>query len=218
MEIVVQGKATEYFTPDEIELNLNFYTKGLTYNDVLLKGVNDVQTFVNEILLMNGFDIHDMKTSSFVIRKEQKYDEVTRSYIFDGFSFNQSANLKFDYDKEKLMKIMEELSTLQNAPSCQINFGVKDIDECKRKILSKAYEDAKMQAEAIALAANKNLKQCMKVDFKPFGSDYISQTSLESNMMYEAAKNSGVSENLYNTFTPEDIEVSETLYCLWISE
>lgn len=217
MEIIVQGKATEYFTPDEITLNLNFCAKGLTYNEVLTKGVNNVQTFVSEILLKNGFDIHDMKTKSFVIRKEQKYDEVTRSYIFDGFSFNQSAKIKFDYDKERLMKIMEELSNLENAPTCQINFNMKDIDECRRKLLATAYEDAKMQAEAISLAANKNLKQCLKVDFQPFGVHYISQTNLESSFMYGSAK-MGISENLYNTFTPEDIEVSETLYCLWLAE
>lgn len=217
MEIIVMGKATEYFTPDEIILNLNFYTKESTYNGVLSKGVNDVQIFVSEVLLKNGFDIHDMKTSNFVIKKEQKYDEETRSYIFDGFSFNQSTYLKFDYDKERLMRIMEDLSKLENAPSCQINFDVKDIEKYKRIILSKAYEDAKMQAETIALAANKGLKQCLKVDFKPFDSDYMSQTNLDSTMMYETAK-SNIAESLYNTFTPEDIEVSETLYCLWIAE
>lgn len=216
MEITVMGKATEYFTPDEIILNLNFYTKGLTYNEVLVKGVNDVQTFASEILLKNGFDVHDMKTSNFVIKEEQKYDEETRSYIFDGFSFSQSANLKFNYDKGRLMKIMEDLSKLDNAPSCQINFGVKDMEGCKKKLLVEAFEDGKKQANIIAMAANKNLKQCLKVDFKPFHSNYLSPTYLDSNMMYEASKS--VSTSLYNTFTPEDIEVSETIYCLWVAE
>lgn len=218
MEIVVQGKGVEYFTPNEVILNIGFNTKGQSYEEVLTAGVNNVQKFVNELLLQNGFTINDMKTRSFVVREDKKYDEITRTYIFDGFLFNQSATLKFDYDKERMAKIIESLSKLDNAPSCQINFGVKDAKECKRKIIAKAYKEAELQAQAIALAAGKNLKQCVKVDFKPFTTEYFSQSNLDTNMMYANDTRLGAVPAIINTFTPEDIELSETLYCLWITE
>ena len=182
------------------------------------EGVKSVQKFVNELLLQNGFTTEDMKTRNFVVREDQKYDEVTRTYLFDGFSFNQNATLKFDYNKERMAKIMEDLSILDNAPTCQINFGVKDAKECKRKILSKAYKEAESQAQAIAEAAGKSLKQCVKVDFKPFTTEYVSQTTFDSDMMYAKSARLGAAPAIINTFTPEDIELSETLYCLWITE
>ena len=218
MEIIVQGKGTEFFTPNEVILNIGFNTKGQSYEEVLSEGVKNVQKFVNELLLQNGFTTDDMKTRNFVVREDQKYDEVTRTYLFDGFSFNQNATLKFDYNKERMAKIMEDLSKLDNAPTCQINFGVKDAKECKRKILSKAYKEAELQAQAIAEVAGKSLKQCVKVDFKPFTTDYISQTTFDSDMMYAKSARLGATPAIINTFTPEDIELSETLYCLWLAE
>lgn len=218
MEIVVQGKGVEYFTPNEVILNISFNIKGQSYEEALTAGVNNVQKFVNELLLQNGFTTNDMKTRSFVVKEDKKYDEMTRTYIFDGFSFNQNATLKFDYDKERMAKIIEAFSKLDNAPSCQINFGVKDAKECKRKIIAKAYKEAELQAQAVALAAGKSLKQCVKVDFKPFTTEYFSQSNLDTNMMYANDTRFGAAPAIINTFTPEDIELSETLYCLWITE
>ncbi len=214
----IQGKGIEYFTPDEAILNINFYTKGQSYEEALTEGVKNVELFVNEILLRNGFNKNEMKTRSFIIREEKKYNEDTKSYEFDGYSFNQSAKLKFDYDKEKIANIMESLSKLNNAPACQINFGIKNVKECKRNILIKAYKDAEEQAQAIALASEKTLKQCMRVDFKPFTTEYTSQARFDSDLMYAKKANMGATRAIINTFTPEDIELSETLYCLWIAE
>ena len=218
MEIVVQGKGVEYFTPDEVILNISFNTKDQSYEEALSNGVKNVQKFVNELLLQNGFTANDMKTRNFVVKEDKKYNEMTRTYIFDGFSFNQNATLKFDYNKERMAKIIEAFSKLENAPSCQINFGVKDAKECKGKIIAKAYKEAELQAQAIASAAGKSLKQCVKVDFKPFTTEYFSQSNLDTNMMYANDTRLGAVPAIINTFTPEDIELSETLYCLWITE
>lgn len=218
MEIVVQGKGVEYFTPDEVILNISFNTKDQSYEEALSNGVKNVEKFVNELLLQNGFTADDMKTRNFVVKEDKKYNEMTRTYIFDGFSFNQNATLKFDYNKERMAKIIEAFSKLENAPSCQINFGVKDAKECKGKIIAKAYKEAELQAQAIASAAGKSLKQCVKVDFKPFTTEYFSQSNLDTNMMYANDTRLGAVPAIINTFTPEDIELSETLYCLWITE
>ena len=76
-EIIVQGKGVEYFTPNEIILSMNFYKKGNSYEEVLSPDVMIVQNFMNNILLSNGFNKADMKTRNFVVREEQKYDNMT---------------------------------------------------------------------------------------------------------------------------------------------
>ncbi len=218
MEIIVQGKGVEFFVPNEVVLNINFQTKGLTYEEVLNEGTKNVEFFVNELLLKNGFQKENMKTRNFVIREETKYNAITKNYDHNGYSFNQMASLKFDYDKELLAKMMVEISKLDNAPMCKVNFGVKDAKECKRKILAKAYKDAEAQALAIAEASGKSLKCCQKVDFKPFTTEYVSNSMFESNMMYAEKAVRGSAQTIVNTFTPEDIELTETLYCLWIAD
>ncbi len=219
MEIIVEGKGVEYFTPDQVILNIEFHTKGLSYEEALNEGVKNVQFFVTSLLFRNGFNNDDMKTRNFVVREDKKYNESTRTYTFDGFLFSQNATIKFDYDKERLAKIMSDLSKLDNAPTCRIDFGVKNEKDAKRKIVAKAYKDAELQAQAIADAAGKTLKQCAKIDFKPFTTDYVSQTSFQNDMMY--SKVYGLNDNatrIMNTFNPEDIELIETLYCLWLAE
>lgn len=71
MEIIVTGKANEYFKPDQIILNINFYVKENTYEDVLIKGTNNVKIFIDEVLINNGFKNDDLKTRSFIIKEEK---------------------------------------------------------------------------------------------------------------------------------------------------
>lgn len=218
MDIIVQGKGVEYVAPDEVILNINFFTKGTTYEEVLKEGVSSVQQFVDEILIPNNLEKNEMKTRNFVIREETKYNEMTRTYEKNGFSYNQIAILKFDFNKEFLAKIMVSLSKLSNPPLCRVDFGVKNEKDCKKKVLSKAYEDAKSQAEAIAMASGKELKNCAKVDFKPFTTEYVSNARFNEELAYGERASVGSAQAIVNTFTPEDIEISETLYCLWIAE
>ena len=218
MEVMVKGTGVDYFTPDQVIFNINFYVKEQTYEDALNKGVQSVQNFINHLLLNNGFKETDLKTRNFVVREYNKYNESTRVYEFDGFSYSQSAKLEFDYNKEKMARMLEQLSKLVDAPRVNIQFGVKDEKDCRRNVLSKAYDDAKNQAEAIAAAAGKTLKQCVKVDFKPFTTEYVSPSVLNDGVMYERAAKMGAAQTIVNTFTPEDIAISETLYCLWIAE
>ena len=51
-------------------------------------------------------------------------------------------------------------------------------------------------------------------------SSYISNSGFSSDMMYEktAIGRGSSAEIITNVFTPEDIELTEKLYCLWIAE
>ncbi len=218
MEIIVQGTGSELFVPNEVTLSITFYVREAKYENALLSGTEMVESFVNGILLKNDFKKEDLKTRNFTIRKETKYNETTKNYDFNGYSYNQYASLKFDYDKDKLAKLMYEISTLVHPPMYRIDFGVKDKKECKRSVLAKAYKDAEEQAQAIASAAGKTLKQCAKIDFKPFSTDYISSAHMNSDIMYKETASYSKAKAISDTFTPEDIEVTETLYCLWIAE
>lgn len=215
MEIIVQGKGTKYFKSNEVVLNLTFTNKAKTYDVALSDGIRNINYFVEEILLKNGFLKDELKTRSFVINEEKKYDEKAREYIDVGYSFNQVAILKFDYNMELLSKLILAMSEMTIAPTYYIKFGVKNEEECCNEVLAKAYQNAYNQALAIATAANKNLRYCQKVDFQPISNNNYSPVEFSSNFMRAKAVNNDM---IINSFTPEDIEISETLYCLWIAD
>ena len=219
MEIVVKGTGSAFYTPDEVTINFDFITKSSSYESVLNMGTRNVYDFIQNLLLPMGFKKEDLKTRNFIIREDTKYNEQTRRHEFVGYAYSQNAQLKFDYNEELLAKIMDELAKLNNPPKSYVNFGVKDNKECRKDILAKAYNDALNQAEAIALAAGKTLKDCVKVDFQPMTAGYLSRSGFDGAVMCEKARlGMGTAEDITNIFTPEDVELSETLYCYWLAE
>lgn len=217
MEIIVEGLGEKLFTPNKVILSLTFNERSNNYNDVLEKGANLVSNFINTILLKLDFNKEDLKTRNYIIREEKKYDDITREYLPNGFSFKQNATLEFDYDKNILANFIEELSMFSQSVSCNIDFGIKELHACKRNILALAYDDAKLKAEAIALAAGLKLVKCAKVDFKPLTTCYVSRSSFGPELALGECSNN-IASKITNTFNPEDILVSENLYCLWIAE
>ena len=215
MEIIVEGVGTKKITPDEVILNLTFNYKNDNYNQVLKEGTEIVANFISDVLEPNKFTKEDLKTSSFVIRENTKYNEITKRYELDGYLFEQRSKLIFDYDKEKIALIMEAISKFYESPKCIINFDLKNKKECRKNVLSLAYKDALEQANAIA----ERLVRCMKVDFKPFTTTYVSNSNLDNDgMLYRKAAYKEAASNIINTFNPEDIIITEKLYCLWIAE
>jgi len=217
MDIIVEGKASEFFTPDEVKFNINFWTKEKTYNSALSEGTKSVEKFINEILIGLGLTKRDLKTKSFVISEETKYNDKTKVREPDGYAYRQTSFIKFEYDMKKISKFMDEVSKLKNPPSYRISFSLKDEKGCKNEVIAKAYNEAKIKAEAIALASGKKLKDCVKVDFRPFDEHVISNSGIEKNMMY-MEKSMGSAQVVENVFTPEDVEIVEKLYCLWITD
>lgn len=120
---------------------------------------------------------------------------------------------------------MDKVSKLLNPPKYTIGFDIKDMTKIKKEVIAEAYNSAKEKAEAIANAAGKTLEECIKIDFRPFDERVYSASKI-GNSMFEAEradysfcmKKMSAQETITNIFTPEDVEVQETLYCLWITE
>lgn len=217
MEIHVEGEALEYVSPDQVILNIEFKKKGESYNAVLNEGIESVKTFIEQILIPNSIDKEELKTRSFTIEEDKKYNNKLKKYEKVGFLFNQEAVLRFNYDKILLAAIMISLSNLKNPPLCYVEFGLKDKKEVQKNILSKAYEAAKIKAEAIAIASKKKLKDCIKTEFlKKSNSEFISNFAIEEGIITSSLEVQ--TKNIVNTLIPEDIKLSEKLYCLWITE
>ncbi len=225
MDIMVEGTGKRFYKPDEVEISLNFYTKTESYKTALEEGTRDVQTFIENVLQQMQFSKEDLKTRSFRVYEEKRYDYEKKVEIKFGFAYTQGATLKFDYDVNVIAEFMERVSKLLNPPKYTIAFNVKNEQKSKNEAMADAYNNAKEKAEAIAKTAGKILKECIKTDFRPFEERVYSRSSLGSEMFEEervdfavGAKKMSAQDTITNIFTPEDIEISETLYCLWVAD
>lgn len=229
MDIIVEGVGKKFYNPDEVEIKLDFYTRADSYESALENGTKNVENFIDDVLEKMNFNKEIMKTRSFRVYEEKQYDYDRKKYIKLGYAYTQQANIKFNYSMNIIAEFMDMVSKLKNPPKYHLLFNVKDIKECKDEVLAEAYNKAKEKAETIARAAGKELKECVKTDFRPFEESVVSRSSLNSQDMYmekeqsfgastfRMAKNTGVQDTIQTIFTPEDVEITETLYCLWIT-
>ena len=217
MDIIVEGRGKKYFKADKISIRFNFFIKKPTYELAVSEGAENVEMFLKNVLNKMNFTKDDLKTESFKVCEETRYDSERKVYLKDGFSYSQVANLEFDYSADKLAEMIDRVSKFENPPKYFLKFGIKDMAGAKKEALAEAYLKAKEKAEIIAAVAGKNLKDCIKTDFRPFEEKVISNTNLDLEYSYRA-KSAKVETAIQNVFTPEDIEVSEALYCLWIAE
>ena len=232
MDIMVRGEASKYFKPEEVIIDLVFSNKDMKYDKVLEDGLKNVQDFIINVLEKLDLKKEYLKTNSFNISEQNVFDYKTNKRKFDGYLFRQTAHMRFDYDLKKMTKFMELVANLKNPAYYKLRFNVKDLDSCKNMVIDDAYNIAKSKAEAIAKAAGKNLKDCVKIDFRPFSERVTSDSTITSFGKQSGLSIGGVgdlamaekamvrqeAQIIENTFTPEDVEITEEIYCLWITE
>lgn len=138
--------------------------------------------------------------------------------VSDGFFFSQFAYLEFDYDKMRLAKLLAISSKISNAPMLHIDFGLKDVASKQRELIASAYEDAKKKAEALAVAANKNLRDCVRVEIDSVHNGVMGDMMLDKSVRFGSAPMQGLEQEIKNideTFKPDDITISKEISCVW---
>ena len=230
MQIFMNGRGEKDFAPDQIVASVTFNYRASTYDEALKGGVEKVKSYIDGITEATDFTFEDFKTKAYSVQErfhinrldpktEADLDKNLQKRISDGFFFTQFACLKFDYDKMRLAKLLTISSKIPNAPMLHIDFTLKDIESKKRELISVAYDDAKKKAEALAIAAHKDLRDCVRVDI-----DSVPHNEMRGDMMFEkAAAFRGAPaddfeqqiKNIDETFKPDDITLSKEISCVW---
>lgn len=226
MQIFVSGSARKEFTPDQVVASATFSYHAGTYQEALDGGVRKVKDFINTIIDNTDLEVNDFKTRTYSIREHfitnrieaksvEDLDKKLEKRVSDGFYFSQNISIVFDYDRERLAKLMTVSSRTPSAPMLYFRFELKDVEAKRKELISIAYADALSKAEALAVAANKNLRDCVRVDID---GNAPRETGL---MMRGAAKFSQdgdfkeTLQNIDETFKPENIELTKSISCVW---
>lgn len=225
----MNGKGEKDFAPDQISISVTFSHHASTYEEALKGGVEKVKSYINGILDATDFKPENFKTRAYSVVEKfhtneiepqtmEDLDKNLRRRVSDGFDFTQYANLEFDYDKTRLAKLLVISSQIPNAPMLHINFELKDIEARKRELIPLAYENAKKKAEALAAAAGKNLRDCVRVDI-----DSALNGNMREGAVYSKSAVFGDIDddfeqqvkNIDETFKPDDITLSKEISCVW---
>ena len=229
MQIFVNGQGEKDFAPDQIKASVNFNFHAMTYDEALKGGVEKVKNYIESISEVTDFKPEDFKTRAYFIREgfhinslepqtEADLGKNLQKRVSDGFFFSQFAYLEFDYDKMRLAKLLAISSKISNAPMLHIDFGLKDVASKQRELIASAYEDAKKKAEALAVAANKNLRDCVRVEIDSVRNGVMGDMGLAKSVRFGSAPMQGLEQEIKNideTFKPDDITISKEISCVW---
>ena len=232
MQIFVKGTAEQDFAPDQISATVSFSAHADNYNEALRLGVEKVKAYLDFLQENTDFSKEDFKTSSYHIHEEFHTNKIEpkdindlnknlTKRISDGFYFYQTGSLLFDYDRERLAKLLVLTSQNPSAPRFHIDFRSKDTASSPNSLIPAAYENAKSKAEQLANAASKHLRDCVRVELEP-SSNYDGYER-DGAVRYSKAAYFGASEteieqqmqNIDETFHPDDITLSKTIECVW---
>ena len=225
MEIVVESKGMVERQPDVIKIRLTFEFNQKTYDKALEIGTNSFEAFVENILPKIKLKRDDIKTNSFSIDHQIDEDYRTNKKIDKGYNFRQIANIEMDYSKDIINIFMSESLKSENIPEYYLTFDIKDKESAKKEALRKAFETGKEKAELIAIASDKKLKECKRTDFKQIGnihSIYEEGTKINGDNNLEIPSFIRKKKDIFSSFTesfePEKIIITETMYSLWIAD
>lgn len=230
MQIFMNGCGQRDFAPDQITASVTFKFHADTYDAALKGGVETVKNYIDNITKVTDMTADEFKTRAYSVREEfhiNKLEPKTEAdlgknlqkRVSDGFFFTQYARFEFDYDKMRLAKLLVASSKISGAPLIHVEFGLKDVEAKKRELIGEAYEDAKRKAEALAAAAHKDLRDCVRVEIDPVAH----RGEMDYGVRYEKAAAFGASmndfeqeiKNIDETFKPDDITLSKSINCVW---
>lgn len=231
MQIFMNGEASRDYAPDEVLLSVTFENRADTYDEALRGGVEKVSNYIAKIKEVVGLTNDVFKTRAYNVAERKHVNEIKaeteadldknlRRVVSEGFFFRQYVELKIDYDRDRLAKIMVATSMIENAPQIRVIFGLKHTPERRRELIGDAYNDAKSKAEALAYAAGKHLRDCVRVDLDKVINehqfDYANcRTMSKTSRAIDIQNYNETIKKIDESFRPDDITVSKTISCVW---
>ena len=230
MQIYVKGDAKRSVDPDQIVASAIFKEHADSYDEALRRGVQTVREYLQFIQDNTDFKVEDFKTRSYSIHEqthinrvdpkdEEDLEKRLSAIVSDGFFFTQYAYVEFDYNRERLARLLALTSKQENAPHFHIDFTLKDPKAYQRGLIGDAYHDAQRKAETLAAAADKHLRDCVRVDIdQPTTREPQYEGAFREKSAAYAGDMRSVEEEIKaidETFQPDKIDIHKSINCVW---
>lgn len=206
--ISINGKAKLSARPDLIKVILDIENKNECYDTLIEHGNFDISRLVDAFKDI-GFKKRDLKTKSFVITSDyENYTDENNNYKrrFVGYKSDQKLFIEFDFNLKRLSEVIEAIRLSKVQPHIEFEFGMKDVESLKNKVIAKAVQDAKEKAKILADAGDLSLGDIVRIDYNISKFETMPRVKMETMSLRTSA-------DVY--LEPMDIVIEDSVLVVW---
>ena len=201
--ISVDGSSTIKVTPDKVTISISIEN---TAKDAKLASAQNAQIMQNIQSAILGLAItkDKMQTTNYNLYPVYNTKDNSREII--GYSVSNEITVTID----NIDMVGTVIDTAINAGASNVNsieFGLKDSQVYKDKVLQQAIADAKRKAQVVANSLEKSIVNVVSVNT---GSTYIEAKNFNNAMYMRAADATGATSPIQSG----DISVRECISCI----
>jgi len=160
----ITGKAVLKGKPDTFVISFPVEELRADHIDAMQR-LNKKVEKLREVLVRNNLDPLLLKTDSFSIGKETKWNSNRGEDIFLGYKASHSASIELPINQELMNRLLGDLSTQKLDIEFKIKFVMKDSAAFIDELIEKAIENAKHIAGIITKSSGVTLKEIVSIDY-----------------------------------------------------
>lgn len=175
--ISVTGDGKVSAKPDMVQLNIGFQEKASTSKEALAKVNNKIDSAL-KILKDNNISDSDIVTSNLNVYTEYDYSNGSRRVIGQQASETLEVKIKKIDDKAtKAVKVIDELSSIDNLQMNSIYFDIEDKTKLFSQAREAAFDKAKQKAEELAKLSKVKLDKPVSITDSTYDVTSVSRYS-----------------------------------------
>ena len=212
--ITIKGIGKLSLKPDQTVVSPTLKTVRADYDkamDEAAKHLEQLRSAIAEI----GFTKDDLKTTSFDVGTEYENErDKNGNYqqIFVGYRVTHGLKLEFDFDSQRLSKVLGAIAVCIAEPELNVQFTVKDKEAVDAALLQSACANAKAKAEILTKASGVTLGELVSIDYNWSELHLYSLTHYEMDPPCMARASAAPTAM---DIEPDDIDVSDSVTFVW---
>ncbi|MDP8267954.1 MAG: SIMPL domain-containing protein [Candidatus Tenebribacter davisii] len=206
----VTGQATTSGKPDTFVISFSLEILNDNYS-IAIKKLNEKVNILRKVLIDNELDPLILKTFSFSIYRETKWDSALSNDIFIGYKASHRTRIELPIDKKLMNNLLNDLTLKAKDIDFRVSFILKDTKSFIENLLQKAIANAKSTAKVISDASEVKLKEIISIDYS-FNQIHF----IESSSTIELASSRMLQSSI--EIEPEDVKADKSVTITWLIE
>lgn len=207
--VTVKGTGSLKLKPDLTVIRFELVTVDKSY-DKAMRDSSDKLDELRQTLRGIGFSKDDLMTAGFNVRtKSRSRRDKNGDYVsvFEGYCCVHSLKLSFDFDSERLARVLSAITGCIAEPDLNIGFTVKDKNAVNEALLESAARNARKKAEILTKASGVELGELITISYNCEEFEFTSPTIYENAVCADKCA--------FADIEPDDIDVSDTATFVW---
>ena len=212
--ITIKGIGKLSLKPDQTVVSLTLKAVHADYDKAMDEAAKHLEQLRSAITKI-GFAKDELKTTRFDVGTEYENErDKTGNYKlrFVGYRVTHGLKLEFDFDSQRLSKVLGAIAVCIAEPELNVQFTVKDKEAVNAALLENACVNAKVKAEILTKASGVTLGELVSIDYNWGELHLYSPTRYEMDSPCMARASAAPTAM---DIEPDDIDVSDSVTFVW---